>query len=115
MTLELWHACRHLGGHVVDLTWTGALTIAAALSIGYLWFLQRRLMRVALERAILMVVRELTPKWVPGTAFVEAWGFRVYPILRRLEREGRLERRTEPGGPERGGREKAFYRWSLPG
>jgi hypothetical protein len=71
--------------------------------------------RSVVEAAVLLVLRWTTPNWVPGIELVGAFGAGVYGILRRLEREGKLERRTEPGGPERGGRERAFYRWALPG
>ena len=33
----------------------------------------------------------------------------VYPLLRAMERDGLLVSRTEPGGPERGGRPRVVY------
>ena len=37
----------------------------------------------------------------------------VTTTLMEAHRAGLVERRTEPGGPERGGREQPFYRWGL--
>lgn len=37
-------------------------------------------------------------------------GHWVYPMLRQLEEEGRLESWTEPGPPARGGRPQRYYR-----
>ena len=49
--------------------------------------------------------------WVSGFALYEEHGRRVYSIFRRLESDGFVERREEPGGSERGGRPRAMYRW----
>lgn len=59
------------------------------------------------------VARELRDAgdWVLGYALYVEHGARVYSIFRRLQRDGLLERREEPGGPERGGRARALYRW----
>jgi hypothetical protein len=49
--------------------------------------------------------------WVPGFAMYQEHGPRFYAIVRRLERDCLVERCLEPGGPERGGRPRALYRW----
>lgn len=80
--------------------------IAALITVGLvLMFAWERLAR----GAILLVLRWVSPAWVPGIDFAEAFGPVVYSVLRKLERKGKIKRRTEPGGPERGGSERAFY------
>jgi hypothetical protein len=49
--------------------------------------------------------------WVPSLALFDEFGPRVYPIVRRLERDGMLDRKEETGGPERGNRPRALYHW----
>lgn len=86
-----------------------ALAFVAGLVVAWLAW------RSVVEAAVLLVLRWITPNWIPGMELVHAFGGGVYGVLRRLERAGKLERRTEPGGPERGGYERASYRWALPG
>lgn len=92
-----------------------AAALVGLVALLIFWRVHARLWRQAMRAAILAALREVTPRWIPGRVFVEAFGGRVYSLLLELEAGGWVERRTEPGGPERGGRERASYRWSLPG
>lgn len=70
--------------------------------------------RPPIDEGIKLVLKAASPEWIPGSELRRAFGGRTYWVLRDLEERmhGMIERRTEPGGPERGGRERGFYRWN---
>jgi DNA-binding PadR family transcriptional regulator len=69
------------------------------------WWRWRRL---RMESAILFLVTRRGP--MPSLAIRQALGGgNVYPVLRRLERDGLLFSWEEPGGDERGGLSRRVY------
>lgn len=49
--------------------------------------------------------------WIRAADLRHMFGSSVYRHLHKLAADGVIERREEPGGPERGNRANAFYRW----